>query len=488
MRRTRLILGLALAAAGLIAVGLYWRSRNARVARGPNVVLIVLDTTRADFLSCYGFAQPTTPRLDAIASDGTRFAEAFATDYWTLPSHASILTGLYPSEAGATSATLQLARRVETLAERFASAGYRTGATVQNPWLSRECGFDQGFQDYHELWKDPLNPTESGNGDNTLPVDSVCAWLSEVADDARPFFLFVNFNVPHLPYAPPARLRRRFYTQEWSQRRVRRITAVQDDVPHLAGAMPFSAADYALMRELYAAEIALVDEWVGMIDDALGKLALRNQTMLVITGDHGENIGERDAIGHQFSMYGTTLQVPLIIRLPGQTRARRVVKEPVSLVNLATTLLHACGLTVPADSPLAERHDLLALPDMQEALVFAEDDPSPSFVATIAERFPDFDAQGINRALRSVRTKRYRLIWKDGAAPELYDLWIDPGEERDRAAEEPEVVGELLNQLHNWREQTRVLQGVERTEIRDSETLERLRALGYIADSPPEEP
>ena len=183
-------------------------------AAGFNVLLVTLDTTRADYFSCYGKRPRTTPRMDDFAADSARYSRAFSTDFWTLPSHASILTGLYPSEAGATSETNHLPADVTTLAEHLKEAGYQTGAVVCNAWVSAERGFDQGFTDYVEMWRarNRPGPGASPARREQAPADQAVAWIERHAVGPAPFFLFINFNMAHLPYRPPSRFRARFQT------------------------------------------------------------------------------------------------------------------------------------------------------------------------------------------------------------------------------------------------------------------------------------
>ncbi len=183
----------------------------------PNILLVVLDTARADYFSCYGHERPTTPSVDQLAEGGVRFEHAYATDFWTLPSHASLLTGLYPTEAQATSETNHLPDSVTTLAERLHVCGYRTGAVVCNAWVSRERGFARGFEDFTEMWREPKRPlcAEKPGLSEQEAVDRAVTWMDARTQERAPFFLFVNFNVAHMPYRPPQDFWKQFATREW---------------------------------------------------------------------------------------------------------------------------------------------------------------------------------------------------------------------------------------------------------------------------------
>ncbi|MCB9849073.1 MAG: sulfatase [Phycisphaerales bacterium] len=453
------------------------------VADGPNVLLIVLDTTRADFFSCYGYPKETTPRMDAIAGEGVRFTNAFATDFWTVPSHATIFTGLYPSEAGTTSETMMLQPENVTLAERFCDAGYRTGAVVMNAWLSRECGFAQGFDDYQEAWRSTAsadNPT-AGDPDSVKPAEDVAAWIRGRVAEKQPFFMFVNINVPHLPFRPPARLRNRFLSKRYPPEQIMRITNITDGWGQLAGVLELSDEDHELMRDLYAAEIAFTDEWVGMIYDALAESGALDDTLLVITADHGENLGERGMIDHQFSMFDSTLHVPLIVRDPKCSSPGSLVSALTSLVDLAPTIMRYCNIDDSTDERLVGRNDLLAPERRSTPVVFSEESRDPGFGDAMEARYPDFDGSTLGYALRSLRTERYRLTVREGIGVELYDFAYEHSESRNVADEQPELAGQLQGELEAWFTGLDKFKGAKQADLDDEVTRKHLESLGYVA-------
>lgn len=183
-------------ACGPSEIGDRWRQPE----KLPNVLLVVLDTVRADALSCYGNPRQTTPHTDQLAADGVRFANAYSTCFWTLPAHASLFTGLYPSQASATSETNHLPQRLTTLAEHLEGEGYRTAAFVRNAWVSAERGFAQGFELFVEDWREDSGDEAT---DEREAVELAIEWIGDNAGEEEPFFLFVNLNVAHLPYTPP---------------------------------------------------------------------------------------------------------------------------------------------------------------------------------------------------------------------------------------------------------------------------------------------
>ena len=483
--RGRVVLGVIGLSA---ALGLYlwrfdsWARSTFSPPAGPNVVLIVLDTTRADYFSCYGFPKRTTPRMDQLAAEGARYASAYATDFWTLPSHATILTGLYPTAAGATSTTGHLPASVTTLAERFRDAGYATGGVVCNGWLSIERGFGQGFADYVEMWrKENSLKLLAGVEDVGYPsAERVASWIDEQAPGEAPLFLFYNINLAHLPYRPAPRLRTRFLAAGRPPERVRELMKIKDEWDYIVGALQLDSSDLETMRELYAGSIAELDECVGEVIDALRRNGILDETLVVITSDHGENLGDHDMLGHVLSMYDTTLHVPLIMRYPARFAAGTVVDDLTSLVDLAPTILEVCGLADGEDGSLTRGISLCSSQRSPRMLVFAEDELHAKTPGELARFYPDTDPWSLSYPFRSVRTDRYRLVWYHGGETALYDLWVDRREAEDVTDRAREVHDELLGELSDWAESLKSPADAVAFQSKDAETIKQLQALGYI--------
>jgi len=449
------------------------------VATGPNVVYIVLDTTRADYFSSYGYDLPTTPHIDQLAAEGARFANAFSTDFWTLPSHATLLTGLYPSEAGATGATVRLPEDVRTLSERLRDAGYVTGAIVCNPWLARPRGFAQGFSDYSEMWREEFH--RGADDEHSAPAATLGAqWIAQKAAAGQPFFLFMNLNVPHLPYTPPKSLERKFSRRMWSRADVERLRGFHDEIAHFAGDISLSDEDYLILRDLYAAEIAQVDGWVGIVADALRRAGVVDETLLIVTSDHGENIGEYGRTGHMMSLHDTTLHVPLIMRYPQRFSPGTVVRELVSSIHLAPSILEMCGVNCADDERLAARAGLGTAGWRAPQFVFAENDPMTEDLSRLGGEKTVRDLSAHIQARRMYRTERHKLIWTASGHVELYDLLVDPGELVNEASARPELRDQLVAALQRAQEAIEPHVPAAGEVAADDESLEALRALGYI--------
>jgi len=441
----------------------------------PNVLLVVLDTVRADALSCYGNPRPTTPILDQLAADGTRFVAAYASCFWTLPSHASLLTGHYPSAAGATSETNHLPATATTLAEHLAKAGYRTAAVVRNPWISAERGFDQGFEEFLEDWRDDV---ASEAEEERAAAATAASLMDGLAAGDAPFFLFVNLNIAHMPYTPPESTFAGFASERWPEPKIARLRSIKGGWGHLAGALRLDDADFRILRDLYEAEVAVADELVGELIEALGTLGLLDRTLVVVTSDHGENLGDHGMIDHVYSMFDTTVRVPLIVRYPTRFAAGGEVDELSSLIDIVPTVLDACGVEADgaefAGMPLGERAAAAS------SAVFAENGRPINGLRLLRQEFPEFDAAALDHRIRMIRSGSHKLIWKTGVSAELFDLATDPGEQQDVESALPELRDRLLGELRAWSLGVEPRQPPGAFESRDQESLERLRALGYV--------
>lgn len=305
---------------------------DATAAR-PSAILITLDTTRADALGCYGAKAGATPNLDRLAAEGILFEHAFASAPITLPSHASMLTGLTPLRHGVrNNSTFTLPPEATTLAELARDAGHETAAFVSSLVLDASFGLAQGF----ELYDAPERPTISssshfGERDARETIGRALAWL-EKRDRSRPFFLWVHLFDPHGPYDPPREL------------------GGGDPPRELGGGSP----PRELLRgnsphELYLGEVAHADRELGRLFDALRDEGVLDEASVLVAADHGEAFGEHDEYSHAVFLWQTTLAIPFLLRLPGGARAGERALDVVSGADIAPTLLAAMELAVPVD-------------------------------------------------------------------------------------------------------------------------------------------
>jgi arylsulfatase A-like enzyme len=434
----------------------------------PNVLLVTLDTTRADRLGPYGFDGGTTPSLDAFAREAVVFERAYAASSWTLPSHASLFTGLLPMQHGAQTApdgqthTLgyavrPLADAFDTLAERLSGAGYRTAAVIGGPALKRELGLAQGF----EFYEDDLGGA-SGGYQGRRAADTADRAIARIrAFGALPWFVFVNFFDPHAPYRPPPPFDRGLSNRDSKALTRALLNRLVSDGPEATAVEPWERDAIADLLSHYDAEIAYMDHHLGrLLEEALAPG--NADTLVVITSDHGESFGEHDYVSHGAHLYEDNVRVPLIVRHPGGRDAGTRVARPVSNRGLYGTILRAAGLPVPAGVP-----DLAA-----PVPIVTEVGPSDANVRMFG---PFFD-----RRLHALYAPPYKLIESSRGALELYDLERDPGEARDLSTQHPALALELRSQLSRLRAEHPALYDPAARADLGPDTEEGLRALGYV--------
>jgi choline-sulfatase len=395
----------------------------------PNVLLVTIDTLRADHVGCYGHASASTPVLDALAARGVRFATAVAHVPLTGPSHASILTGLGPLGHGfRENAGFVLPAQVKSGADDFRQAGYRTAAFVSAFPLDRRFGFDRGF----DVYDDHL---PKGNDSRRTPyverladatTDAVLRWLEapETETRRRPFFLWVHYYDPHSPYEPPGDFAARFRTAP------------------------------------YDGEVAFADQELGRLLHALEERGLLARTLVLAMSDHGEGLGEHGEGTHGMFVYDSTLKVPFIVAGAG-VAAGRVASTVARGIDVLPTLLDYAGLPL---RPEIEGRSL------RPAIEGREMDDAPVYAETL---YPQREFGWA--PLFAWRTARRKMI--EAPRPELYDLEKDPGETDNLAPRENARLAEMRQTLETARQQEAPSAAAEV----DPEAAEMLRALGYVA-------
>jgi arylsulfatase A-like enzyme len=463
---------IGLAAVAVLSCGAQSPSTRDR----PNIFLIVLDTARADHLSLYGYPKDTTPNLVAFAEDAIRFDRAYSTSCWTLAAHASLFTGLLPITHQATQENLRLDQELDTLAELLAGAGYETAAFTNNSWISAATNLTQGFHTVEALWRNRETPEQ-----DSLPHptnEAVMTWLQKRRQQA-PFFVFINFMEPHWPYGAPVVYQDRFAEPDLSQD-VRRRSGFSAIRWYISGRRA-SPEVLRARTALYDAELAYLDNVLGHLFEKLNKLSLLEDALIVVTADHGENLGDHGHQGHSFVLYDSTLRIPLVIRPPGGRDGNTQRNDPVQLTDVFTTIATAAGIT-PTDDRITG-NDLLAGPLPDDRLIVGEYYHPKTFLG----RFPDTPKakQAIapyERRIRSIQVGSQKLIWGSDGHHELYDTGKDPDETRNRIRREPEEARRLEMWLdERMRHLSRpVSEPQQPLSEMDEETKANLRALGYL--------
>jgi arylsulfatase A-like enzyme len=449
---------LLLLLAGLAALPLAGCGGSAR----PNVLLVVIDTGRADRFSFDGYARQTSPEIAILASEGAVYEQARSPAPWTLPAHASLFTGLHPSAHGADSGHLKLDDRFPTLAEEFRDAGYRTVAYAANPWVGRQYGLDRGFDGYEELWKGtPAEETDAGAGRINARVSRWLEWRrSTAAAREQPFFMFINYLEPHLPYDPPEPERSRMLSPGADPLAVKRLRQFKhpDEVKFILGLGGLEPGDLPLLSDLYDGEIAYVDRRVGELARMLKQDGLLDGTVVVITSDHGEAIGDHGFLDHKMNLYEELLRVPLVVRYPRAVPAGQRIKEPVMLQDLFPTLLGLAGLEAKGKgAPGSPGSEAVPLPGIRGIATAPRPDPLVGefarpiqFLEIIQQRFPEARIGPWDRSLVSFRAGPDKLHWASDGRHHLFDLEHDPLEKTDLAPSHPERVAELAARVEAW--------------------------------------
>jgi arylsulfatase A-like enzyme len=461
----------------LSGCGGWWQGKK------PNVLLIVLDTARADRFSCFGYERKTSPNIDAMALESVVYECAYSPSCWTLPSHASLFTGLYPIQAGATSETLHLPLSNTTVTEALKKTGYDTAAFVCNAWVNMERGFAQGFTEFYEMWRHESEPdTTQGQSPKELTATKkVISWFERRKKAENPFFVFINLNCVHLPYCPPEPFLSRFAgNRGYYSEEVNRVGLVKSMWSYLAGELKLSERDFHIMNDLYDGEVAFADRCVGQIIEQLRNLGILDETVVIVTSDHGENLGERGRIDHSLSMYETTLHIPLVIRYPRRFRAGTRNSDLVSFVDIAPTILELCNVREGMEKLKPDKMSLAREDRPRRVFVVAGNERPLAGIALMKDRYSAFDTSTIDFRMRSIRTDSYKLIWNVERGKELFDLRADPGELHDLAGVEIETRDKLHRILYNWLKQIPSAGDVSFLEGQDEESMRILRSLGYL--------
>jgi arylsulfatase A-like enzyme len=428
----------------------------------PHIVLLVLDTLRADHLACYGYDRPTSPALDALATESTLYEHAVAPSPWTLPSHASMFTGLYPSEHGAHCFLVEesvenaypLPPETVTIAEVLRGHGFRTAAFVANAaYLRRSYQLDQGFDSYRVRRQRAaaMNP-------------SIVQWLDDRGPDAPPFFLFVNYMDTHQPYntAPGPG----FLDDAPAATEPQLIKWLYQSV--VCAESPFPADLARRVIDQYDTAVAHTDRAVGELIAALKNRGLWEETLVIVTSDHGEYFGEHGFVEHPEDVYEPALQVPLLVKSPGQTRAQRRA-DPVSLVALPGLI--AANMDPATADALSENFPRT----MEDAPVIAELHHSLMRDLTNPRCPGRFD-----RIRRAVYDGSFKLIHSSDGTHELYDLSTDREETHNLASAHPERVRQLAARIEAMLAAAPAPRTTDSTPAPTERELETLRTLGYV--------
>jgi arylsulfatase A-like enzyme len=470
-----------------------WTPRTSQAAvnpsDAPNLLLISIDTLRADHLGSYGDSHGLTPSLDRLAGQGVSFRQAITSSPWTLPAMASLFTALYPRHHGAgaiTNGRTPLGRAALpagswTLATALRQAGYRTQAIVSNPYLALRYGFGDGFDAYENVtieseaflafssttavrlltwaWPDVV----IGDRGATVSQRAV-GWLNGVSAD-RPFFLWLHYIDPHPPYSRAGVTTNKSMRGDLSFRGTAAdegaVMLTSPDVARLrSGEILLNAAQKEAVRDLYRNEVRSVDAAVGAVLEALGSSGLRDRTLVVVVGDHGEEFWEHGGVEHGRTVYDEVVRVPLLMRWPHRLPAGRHVDDVVRMTDVAPTILDLLGVAVPSQR------------DGETLLPLVRGEPAAPRVALTENML-------FAEARVGLRTNDRKYVRWENGKEEVYDLHADPRERRDLAG-----IDDAVNSFRRLYAEADAASGVRRRAAArpniDGRTRDGLRSLGYI--------
>lgn len=450
----------------------------------PNIILLSLDSLRADHLPIYGYERDTSPGLRQLINheSTTVYKRAFANAPWTLPSHTSIFTGLSPLEHGIFDERREVPEET-TIPSKISDLGYTSAAFLNNGWL-KEGGVHRGFDEVVEVYEKRLHqrtlPKIWNKVNNVLGrVDNGAqrnliefrSWLNKDID--RPFLAFLHFMEPHWVYKPPRPFHRKYrrgsVLRNWQKQRI----VFNDRWKFFDGDVTLSPRDINGMMDLYDGEISYLDSKLQTLFSDLRSRDVFDESLIIIFGDHGDHFGERGLIGHNFSLHDEVLHVPLIIKWPKGAGPRFDEFDGlVTLSDIFTTIMeYAHGEEELVTSPLLNQ-------EKNREKVFAH----YSATQSIREEFSENGSAGLLDTLDtdiiSVRTGDFRLV-RTPSDQRLYDITSPARDQSDISSKYPDMTSKLLDDLINWKDTSSEIEYSTRNHI-DEDMKSHLKDLGYM--------
>ncbi len=431
-----------------------------------NVILIIIDTLRADHLGCYGYERQITPNLDELAHDGVRFTSCFSQAPWTIPSIMSIMTSLYPTVSGVMDNRGRLDPMRQTLAESFRDGGYATAGIVSHTFVDHRFGFGDGFETFED---ERVIHRPAGE-----VTETAISMIENIKDNG--FFFFIHYFDPHFPYEPPAP-----YDTLATAAGEKSPTTWKEMKRFARVSNPLPEKELERSIALYDGEIAYTDAMIGRLIDYLKTSGIYDETVIALAADHGEEFKDHGSMGHTRTLYDELIHVPLIIKLPGSVRSGTVVSSQVRSIDIAPTLLGLGNIRAPSE--------------------FIGVDLSPFWSDSgIVMDLPAFSETSRHAVLRSIRRSGYKYIQdihrsfyhiapgepSRSSGGELYDLKADPGERDNLGGTGSPIRAELreelfrLNHTNELERKWIPKKGGAQEVTYDQETLDRLKTLGYV--------
>ncbi len=455
----------------------------------PNILLIIMDTVRAQNISCYGYHKVTTPHLDSMSNQADLFVNAFTPAIWTIPSHASLFTGTFPSKHGALNLHRYLTDKYTTLADLLSSNGYETAAFSNNYFISLDnFGLNRGFlkvegkQQRNNFISRFLHKginllTQSEDSGAAYTNKLLRKWICHERDQQKPFFLFANYMEAHAPYIHIPKTHISKYLSKDEILKLKHIN--QDRQKYLTRSITMTEEDFKILQSVYDAQIAYLDHRINELMDILKANNLYKNSLIIITSDHGDLIGEHDLMHHSYCVYDELIRVPLIVKQPDNQYPRKNYNYLVSLIDIFPTIVDLLNIKDERIHMQLQGKNLYTHEGQaNRQYIFVEcEKPKNEFEDT----YPDFDFSVYDRQLLSIRSQNYKYIWSSDSKNELYDVIQDPREQHNIITTMPGLAIELENHLFQWYNsfEKSSPEAPPEHEI-NNEIREQLKGLGYF--------
>lgn len=482
--------------------------------RKPHILLITIDSLRADHLSTYGYARETSPNIDIFSSEATAYENAFSAANWTGASLASVLTGLYPTVHGYTNRRYYLDADVPSVASILKNNGYFTTCFSNNMYLSSKTGLSRGFDQFFYQGKPEMSAADSSNGrqgesvsrkiKEAMPMrarslakdvldnfhrdvvltrdDGACAtesaffeWLNHY-DSENPFFAYIHYQEPHSIYFPPRPYRKRFFSGSWLEESK---YLKFDHIGFFAGHVQFTPEQVKHYVELYDGEIAYLDWRLGRLFQFLRDKKIMDQTLVIITSDHGENMGEHNYFWHAFCLYDPLIRIPFIVRYPEWFEKDVRKNQLVQTVDIVPTILDGLGIEWNYKN---DRQGMSFLNGTSREAALTETFNPEMMIDRWLNRRKDLRKQELEqyiRDLRTIQTQDEKLVWTSDGWHEFYDLHKDRGESENLYDSADPRVRKMEQDLHEWVGSFRPHVADDTQPGFDKSTWMKMKDLGY---------
>jgi len=433
----------------------------------PNILLFLMDTQRVDNMSCYGYPKRTTPNIDGIAGEGAVFLNHITAGVWTVPSHASLFTGRYVSGHGADAHFEYLAVDFPTMAEILDELGYQSVGFSNNGWVSKKSGIARGFQEFYLVsravqgkkvveWfyvEESFEKPEEQDKGALKTVNAAINWLEKKWDRSKPFFMFINCVEPHGPYWPPEPFRSRFLPKDVTEEELKSLPplhSTRECIDIRVGALKLTERQWQIQKALYDGSTATLDDRIGKFYQYLEEKGLADDTITIITSDHGDVHNEHPPhVEHHLCAYEELIHIPLIIRYPNVIPRGIKIKWLSQNVDILPTILNIIG--VKEEKYWRTLQGVSLLPTVTENKIVREytltEYNSLQMLSFTWIRHPDFHVGKFFYRLKAIRDLKYKYIWYSNGMEELYDLENDPRETKNIANEKPDIVKKMRSKL-----------------------------------------